>query len=129
MGDHESREVPVAEAATEETSAMVGGMVIGEVDGLLWEDTSGVDIVSITIRGEQLAVPVDRGEWREGGVLTLEFAMEQVMQAPALDFLSQLRSSEVIERVAEHFSVSLGGPPPGPDPQLVPPWWDPVGDR
>ena len=129
MGDYESSEVPVAEAAAEDVSAMVGDMVIGEVDGLVWEDTSGVDIVSIRIHGDQVAVPVDHAEWRGGGVVAIEFDMDQVMRAPALDLLRQLRPSEVIERVAEHYSVNLGGPPPGPDPQPLPPWWDPEGDQ
>ncbi|AXT85760.1 hypothetical protein C6I20_11555 [Aeromicrobium sp. A1-2] len=116
-------ETPVAESTVEETPATAAGIVIGEVDGLLWEDTSGVDIVSVTIVTGQVAVPVDRGRWRSGGIVELGYEVTQVEQAPSLNHLRDLSLRQTVEQVAEYYAVALGGPPPGPDPQPLPPWW------
>lgn len=127
MASDESREVPVAESAAEDTSATVEGNVIGEVDGLLWEDSSGVDIVCITIDVGQVAVPVDHGEWRGGGNVELGYDEVRIKRAPLLGHLQDLSPRDVIEEIGQHYSVDLGGPPPGPDPQPLPPWWN-TGD-
>jgi hypothetical protein len=124
MASDEQPDVPVAESATDEVSATVDGDVIGDIDGLLWEDASGVDIVSITIEVGQVAVPVDHGEWRGGGNIELAYDEAQVLRAPLLHHLQHLSSDDAIEQIAEHYSVDLGGPPPGPDPQPLPPWWN-----
>jgi hypothetical protein len=117
-------EIPVAESAGEDTPATIDGTVIGEVDGLLWEDSSGVDIVSITIDVGQVAVPVDRGGWRGGGIVEIWYDETQVRDAPQLGDLQHLAPDDAISQISEHYSVNLGGPPPGPDPQPLPPWWD-----
>ena len=120
-------DIPVAESPEAEASATIDGIVIGEVDGLLWEDATGVDIVSVTIGIGQVAVPVDRGEWRTGGHVELGFDEGQVERAPLLDRLRLQSPRQTIEEVGDHYSIDLGGPPPGPDPQPLPPWWDASG--
>jgi hypothetical protein len=128
MHSDEAPDVPIAESVSDDTTATIGGSVIGEVDGLLWEDASGLDIVCVTIDVGQVAVPVEHEEWRGGGLVELAYDEIQVMDAPLLGQLQHLSASDAIEQVAEHYSVSLGGPPPGPDPQPLPPWWD-VGEH
>jgi hypothetical protein len=123
MGADETPEVAVARTVTEETAALIHGDVVGEVDGLVWEDASGFDIVCVTILGHQIAVPVEHGGWREGRAVELDIDMEQVAGAPQLRELQAMGGSTAVDRVGEHFSMNLTGPPPGPDPQPLPPWW------
>ena len=128
MHSDETPEVTLAEPATEDTSATFEGGVIGHVDGLVWEDTTGVDIICVTIDVGQVAVPVGHDEWRGGGVVELDYNETQVGYAPLLDRLQHLEPTAAIEVVADHYSLNLAGPPPGPDPQPLPPWWNPGSD-
>ncbi|MDQ4052902.1 MAG: hypothetical protein M3237_09395 [Actinomycetota bacterium] len=129
MHSDETPEIPIAEHVLDDTSATVDGAVIGAIDGLLWEDTSGVDIVCVTIDAGQVAVPVDHDEWRVSGVVELRYDETMVKDAPPLGLLQHLASTDVIEQIADHYSVNLGGPPPGPDPQPLPPWWSAGEDQ
>ena len=124
MSHREQPEVPIAESVEDETSATVDGLIVGEVDGLVWHDISGVDIVSVTTEEGQVAVPVVQDQWRGGGVVELAYDETLVTHGPYLFELSQLSADAVIGEIREHYSVDLGGPPPGPDPQPLPPWWD-----
>jgi hypothetical protein len=119
-----SEEIAFVEAVSEETAAVIDGDVVGEVDGLIWEDASGVDIVCITIGTSQVAAPVNHGEWRTGGWVVLGFDAETLEEAPQLTRLIASGGANAVEEVATHFSLGLTGPPPGPDPQPLPPWWD-----
>lgn len=125
MDDQEEPRIPVAETVHEDTAATLDGAVIGEVDGLLWHDASGVDIVSVTIDVGQIAVPVDHNEWRGGGAVELAYDEIRLEGAPLLDHLTKLSADQAIEEIGDHYALNLGGPPPGPDPQPLPPWWDP----
>ena len=127
MDRDDTPEVSVAEPATEDTSATVDGAVIGEVDGLLWEDVSGVDIVCVTVGVGHFAVPVDHGQWRGGDDVALGYDETLVRPAPQLGYLQHLAPAQAVEQVADHYAVDLGGPPPGPDPQPLPPWWSAAG--
>jgi hypothetical protein len=128
MDSSETPEVPLAEPAQEGTSATYEGDVVGTIDGLVWEDTTGVDIVCVTIDVGQVVVPVVHDEWRSGGIVELGFDQAQVEYAPSLDRLQHLAPMDAIDVVADHYALDLGGPPPGPDPQPLPPWWD-TGNR
>lgn len=123
MPTSDEPEISVAVSPADETAAAIDGAIVGELDGLLWEDSTGVDIVSVTIEWGQVAVPVEHGDWLNGGVVELGCDEEQLRDAPLLNHLQHLSASATIEQIAEHYSLNLGGPPPGPDPQPLPPWW------
>jgi hypothetical protein len=118
-----SNEVEVSRTDAETTQATVGGEAIGEVDDLLWEDASGAYVVSVTIADSRIAVPVDRAEWRRGGDIELDFSYETLVGAPRIRDLSSAHGPNAVELLAEYFAINLTGPPPGPSPIPLPPWW------
>lgn len=128
MNSDDASGVPIAESVADDTAATISGTLIGEIDGLVWEDASGLDIICVSIDVGQVVVPVDHDDWRGGGLIELPYDELQVGHAPLLGDLRHMLASDAIEQVAEHYSVNLGGPPPGPDPQPLPPWWD-TGDH
>jgi hypothetical protein len=128
MDSDETPEVTLAEPAPDDTSATFEGDVVGKIEGLVWQDSTGVDIVCVLIDVDHVAVPVAHDEWRGGGLVELGYDEVQIRGAPLLDQLQHLESAEAIEQVADHYVLGLNGPPPGPDPQPLPPWWDP-GNR
>ncbi len=122
MGEDATPEAHVAEVAGVDVAALVNGEFVGDVDGLVWEDASGCDIVSITFRGDHVVVPVNHGEWRTSHVV-LDFDIEQVALAPRLLDLQAGGGDGAVGLVGTYFDLNLTGPPPGPDPQPLPPWW------
>jgi len=125
MNSEENPEIELAQAAPEDTSASFEGDVVGTIEGLVWHDVLGVDIVSVRTVVGPVVVPVAQDEWRGGGIVAITYDEGQVRRGPLLGELQQLTPSEGVELVSDHYSLNLGGPPPGTDPSPVPPWWDP----
>jgi hypothetical protein len=122
--DSHPGDVPIAEPYEQSVDLVVQGEVVGEVDGLVWSDASGVEVVSITFEDSQIAVPCEPGEWRGQDRLDLAIDRSLLEDAPRLSDLRDVGGSRAIELVGDHFSVNLAGPPPGPNPGPLPPWWD-----
>ena len=119
MGADEDPNIELAETVKRSKPAIVAGVIVGRVRGLIWHDESGFDILSVEIKERHIAVPVEEGEWRKSAAVSFD-ALETLKRAPTL---RQLHDSEdAVGLVADHFSVGLSGPPPGPDPGTVPPW-------
>jgi hypothetical protein len=122
--DHPSGDVPIAEPSPEPVELVVQGEVVGGVDGLVWSDASGLEILSITIGGSQIAVPFVSGQWRDHSQLDLSIDPVVLESAPRLIELREVGGSRAIEIVGDHYSINLAGPPPGPNPGPLPPWWN-----
>jgi hypothetical protein len=90
---------------------------IGQVSGVVWEDAAGFQVVAV---GE-VVIPVKAEEPREKVVV--EYSTAQVQSGPLLNELAEYGGEAAVEMISEHYNVPLSGPPPGPSPQPLPPWW------
>jgi hypothetical protein len=121
-GDGEESEL--AENLAETPTAVAEGTEVGHVEGLIWSDATGVDVLSIMIRSGPVAVPVRGESWRHVGIVDLNMNTDEVFSAPRLRDLAARGGITAVEVVSSHFSLPLAGPPPGPWTGPLPPWWD-----
>ena len=127
-GDND--DLGLAEDLAEPPDAIANGSVVGKVDGLIWCDISGVDVVSVAVQDEHVAVPVESDSWRDVHFVELKFNPAKLIGAPRVQDLEATGGMRAVELVSNHFSMPLSGPPPGPPTGGLPPWWPPktVGD-
>jgi len=119
----------LAENLAQPTAAALDGSVVGVVQGLIWSDASGFDVLSVDVRDVHVAVPVESDTWRDADVVELAVSAADLTYAPAVQELETAGGIRAVELVADHFSMPLAGPPPGPPTGPLPPWWhkDPQG--
>jgi hypothetical protein len=84
MAGHEENEPELAVSLPEPPDAAVGSSVVGIVRGLVWSDASGLDVVSVTFQGVDIAVPVDRDAWRDTEVVQLRHSLTALGRAPRI---------------------------------------------
>lgn len=126
--DHSSEGVPIAQPSENNVDLVVHGEVVGGVDGLVWADATGLEVISVTIAGNQIAVPFVPAEWRNHSQLEITVEPDVLYNAPRLRDLQDAGGSRAIDMVGDHYSINLVGPPPGPNPGPLPPWWNARGD-
>ena len=107
----------------EPMDAIASGTTVGKVEGLIWSDMSGLDIVSVIVHGSHVAVPVEGDTWRDAPVVDLKISQGMLSEAPEVRDLEATGGVNAVELVSRHFSMPLSGPPPGPTPGRLPPWW------
>jgi hypothetical protein len=113
----------LAEDLAEPPDAVASGSVVGKVVGLIWCDISGVDVVSVAVQDEHIAVPVESDSWRDVHVVELKTSAATLTDAPRVQDLKATGGMRAVELVSNHFSMPLSGPPPGPSTGPLPPWW------
>ena len=127
MTEHDDAELvragTAADEVTEDTEVVARGGVAGEVNGLVWHDDAGVDVISVTVHDKQIAIPVPPDEWRTNPVIVVSQSIDELDDAPSMQQLEAGGGTEAIRLVSTHFEVRLAGPPPGPSPTPLPPWW------
>jgi hypothetical protein len=94
---------------------------VGEVSEVIWSDAAGYDIVAVGEYGSEVAVPVQASE--PTVKVVVGFTAEEVRSGPRVEELSFRGGEEAVIMVEQHYNVPLSGPPPGPSPQPLPPWW------
>jgi hypothetical protein len=114
----------LAENLPEPAAAIASGTTVGQVEGLIWSDATGIDVVCVEIAGAYVAVPIETDTWRDVHVVDLNMSPAAVNGAPRVEDLEASGGMAAVEMVSYHFSMSLSGPPPGPSPSPLPPWWD-----
>ena len=113
----------LAEDLAEPPDAVASGSVVGKVNGLIWRDVSGVDVVSVAVQDEHIAVPVETDSWRDVQVVELNVSLATLFDAPRVRDLAATGGLQAVELVSDHFAMPLSGPPPGPSTGTLPPWW------
>jgi hypothetical protein len=116
-------DLELAEGLTEPPDAMASGSIVGTVRGLIWSDSSGVDVVSVAVQDAHVAVPVESDTWRDVNVVELKISLAMLTDAPRVQDLEATGGTRAVELVSDHFSMPLSGPPPGPTSVPLPPWW------
>jgi hypothetical protein len=101
---------------------------IGSAGETLWHDARGFDIVTVHGAGADVVIPLIHGQVDIGGRLPVTFSADEVRQAPTVAELAARGGAAAIRLVADHYDVSLAGPPPGPGTTKLPPWWTKVED-
>lgn len=127
MGGGKDEGFGLAESLTEPAKAVASGSTVGRVEGLIWSDASGMDVVSVVVRGSRIAVPIASDAWRGVDVVDLKVSLSKLHDAPLIQHLEATGGSGAVELVANHFALPLSGPPPGPSTGTLPPWWSDVG--
>ena len=110
----------LAEDLAEPPDAVASGSVVGKVNGLIWRDISGVDVVSVAVQDEHVAVPVETDSWRDVRVVELNISLATLIDAPRVQDLEATGGMQAVELVSDHFSMPLSGPPPGPSTGTLP---------
>lgn len=116
-------DIELAEDLAEPADALASGSAVGTVKGLIWSDSSGLDVVSVAIQDVSVAVPVESDAWRGAAVVELNFSEALLADAPRIQDLEATGGIGAIGIVSDHFAVPLSGPPPGPSTGSLPPWW------
>jgi hypothetical protein len=116
-------EPKLAEGLAKPPDAVVSGSVVGTVQGLIWSDISGIDVVSVAVQHAHVAVPIESDRWRGVDVVDLKVSPAMLTDAPRVQDLEASGGIRAVEIVANHFSMPLAGPPPGPSTGKLPPWW------
>jgi hypothetical protein len=122
----EDDELELAENLAEPAEAIASGTIVGQVEGLIWSDVTGIDVVCVVVPGANVAVavPIDSGTWRYAHVVDLKMSPAEVHSAPRVQALGASGGAAAVGMVSHHFSMPLAGPPPGPGTGTLPPWWD-----
>ena len=124
MADSRKDDDPkLAEDLDEPPEAVASGLIVGTIQGLIWSDISGVDVVSVAVHDAHVAVPIESNTWRGVDVVELKVSPAMLTDAPRVQDLEATGGVRAVELVSNHFSVSLFGPPPGPTNVPLPPWW------
>ena len=121
--DEENDKPGLAEDLAEPLDAALGGSIVGAVQGLIWSDSSGIDIVSVSVRDVAVAVPVESDAWRDVHVVELNISPAELTDAPQVQDLEASGGAGAVRAVADYYSMPLSGPPPGPPTGPLPPWW------
>jgi hypothetical protein len=128
MADNGNDDIELAEDLAEPPDALAGGSRVGTVNGLIWCDHSGFDVVSVYTHNVHVAVPIESNAWRGVTAVELNFSGKMLASAPRVRDLEATGGIGAVEIVANHFSMPLNGPPPGPTTSPLPPWWHEQGD-
>lgn len=73
MADSGKDDEPMlAEGLAKPPDAVVSGSVVGAVQGLIWSDISGIDVMSVSVQHAHVAVPVESDTWRGVDVVELK---------------------------------------------------------
>ena len=91
---------------------------IGQVSGVVWKDGAGFHVVEVggavvPLRAEE---PADK--------VVVEFTAAELQSGPLLNELAARGGDAAVEMIRDYYNVPLSGPPPGPSPQPLPPWWE-----
>jgi hypothetical protein len=121
--DGNDEDIELAENLAEPADALASGSVVGTVNGLIWSDNSGFDVVSVEMRDVSVAVPIDSDVWRGAAFVELNFSETLLADAPRVQDLEATGGIGAVEAVSDHFAMPLSGPPPGPATGTLPPWW------
>jgi hypothetical protein len=113
----------LAEPSDEASYATIGSKVVGPIDGLLWRDASGFDVIAVHVEGADVAVPVERERWRLHHAIEIDVGWGAVISAPRVSELKELGGEAAVNLIGEHYDLALNGPPPGPGTTPLPPWW------
>ena len=119
----------LAEDLAEPPDAIASGSIVGTVNGLIWSDNSGFDVISVKMRDVHVAVPIESNAWRGLTVVKLNFSGNMLADAPRVQDLEATGGIGAVALVSNHFSTPLAGPPPGPGTGKLPPWWHKQGTR
>lgn len=114
----------LAENLADPPAAVADGADVGQVEGLIWSDATGVDIVSVEVRGDRVAVPIYGDIWRSEPTVEFDISADEIYGAPRVQDLEVSGGIAAVEAVSQYFSMPLSGPPPGPSTGPLPPWWD-----
>lgn len=123
MASNENDNIELTEDMGEPPDALASGSIVGTVNGLIWSDDSGFDVVSVEMQGNHVAVPIETNAWRDATVVELNFSGNMLAGAPRIQDLEAAGGTRAVELVSNHFSMPLAGPPPGPTTGPLPPWW------
>jgi hypothetical protein len=118
----------LAEMSDEGSYATIGSEVVGSVDGLVWQDASGFDVIAVHVEGADVAVPVEHGSWRRDWNIEIDVGWDAITSAPKMNELKEMGGDAAVNVIGEHYDLALNGPPPGPGTTPLPPWWPPVPD-
>jgi len=128
MGSGQDDDFGLVESLAEPAKAIASGSTVGRVEGLIWSDASGMDVVSVEIHGSRVAVPIASDTWRGVDEVDLKMSLAKLHGAPRVKHLEATGGSGAVEMLADHFAITLYGPPPGPSTGTLPPWWGDVGE-
>lgn len=120
----EGEDFGLAENLADPPAAVANGADVGQVEGLIWSDVTGVDIVSVEVHGDHVAVPIEGDTWRYVEIVHFDVSADEIYGAPRVQDLEASGGIAAVESVSQHFSMPLNGPPPGPATGPLPPWWD-----
>jgi hypothetical protein len=120
----EGEDFGLAENLADPPAAVAGGADVGQVEGLIWSDATGVDVVSVEVGGDHVAVPVEGDTWRNAQIVYFDMTANEIYSAPRVQDLEASGGTAAVEAVSQYFSMPLDGPPPGPTTGPLPPWWD-----
>ena len=85
MADSRKDDDPkLAEDLDEPPEAVASGLIVGTIQGLIWSDISGVDVVSVAVHDAHVAVPIESNTWRGVDVVELKVSPAMLTDAPGL---------------------------------------------
>lgn len=120
----EGGDFELAENLANPPAAVANGADVGQVQGLIWSDATGMDIVCVAVRGDHVAVPIEGDTWRFAEIVHFGMTVDEIYSAPRLQDLEASGGLGAVEAVSQYFSTPLNGPPPGPSTGPLPPWWN-----
>ena len=98
-----------AENLADPPAAVADGADVGQVEGLIWSDATGVDIVSVEVRGDRVAVPIYGDIWRSEPTVEFDISADEIYGAPRVQDLEVSGGIAAVEAVSQYFSMPLSG--------------------